>query len=257
MTTVRYERRGAAAWLVLDRPERLNAIDPSVVEGLGAGLTRAAEDPSVRVLVITGAGRAFCAGGDLTALAVLAEGEAERLQRELLAVLAAIEDCPKPVVAAVNGTAVAGGLELVLCCDLVVAVEDARIGDAHATYGLVPGGGATVRLPRRAGAGMARRLLLTGELLPAAELVACGLVTWAVPRDRFEREVDLLAERLAGRSPLAQARVKQLVRDGAEQPQSSALRLEALVADLHSHSHDRAEGTAAFGERRPPRFEGR
>jgi enoyl-CoA hydratase/carnithine racemase len=145
----------------------------------------------------------------------------------------------------------------VLCCDLVIAAQSARLGDAHANYGLLPGGGASVRLPRKIGPTRAKYLLFTGDFVPASELVASGLVNLVVPDGELETAVMDLAAKLASRSPLGLRRMKQLVNDALEQPIATGLRLELLASALHQHSHDMNEGLAAFQEKRPPAFDGR
>ena len=157
---VLYERRGAAAWLTLNRPEALNALTVPLIQCLDACLTRAEAETELRAIVVTGAGRAFCAGADLKSIGVLLADDVERFGAEfirpLLAVLDRLEASALPVIAAVNGIAAAGGLETILACDLVIAAQGARIGDAHANYGLIPGGGGSVRLPRRIGPARAK-----------------------------------------------------------------------------------------------------
>src|SRR6516225_2273932 len=144
-----YERRGPAAWIRLTRPDKRNAIDADVLAGIGAGLDRAAED-GARVVVLTGSGPAFCAGADLSAVGADLDdlGAIERLLDGASKLTLRIEEHPTPVIAAVNGAAIAGGFELVLACDLVVAAESAMLADGHARYGLFPGAGSSVRLPR-------------------------------------------------------------------------------------------------------------
>ena len=168
-----------------------------------------------------------------------------------------IESLPMPVIAAVNGLALAGGLELVLCCDLVLAAESARLGDAHANYGLLPGAGSSVRLPRKIGPTRAKHLLFTGELLPASALVEAGLVNRVVPDGELDAAAQKLGEALAEKSPLTLRAMKRLVDDGLEQPSQTALRLEQLALAAHLSSRDVREGLRAFREKRKPRFEGR
>lgn len=262
---VRYERREAAAWLVLDRPQALNSLTPALVQGLAGGLARAEAagpaggvgDGGVRCVVITGTGRAFCAGTDLAA----ARGDHGPFDLagflgSFAALLEAIEASPLPVIAAVNGIACAGGLELVLACDLVVAAEEARIGDAHANYGLIPGGGCSVRLPERVGALRARELFFSGDLLPARTLEQWGLVNRVVPAAGLDAEVAAIAAQLAARSPLATARMKRLVAQARELPRHEALQRELELVLEHQQSADMAEGLAAFVEKRAPRFTG-
>lgn len=259
-TPVVVERRGAAAWLRINRPESMNALNGAVITGLRAALDEAECDDTVRCIVLTGTGRAFCAGADLKFIQQLgqASGDGQSAFLEQVGeLLNRLEEFPKPVIAAVNGLALAGGLEIVLCCDLVIAAQSARLGDAHANYGLLPGGGASVRLPRKIGPTRAKYLLFTGDFVPASELVASGLVNLVVPDGELETAVMDLAAKLASRSPLGLRRMKQLVNDALEQPIATGLRLELLASALHQHSHDMNEGLAAFQEKRPPAFDGR
>jgi enoyl-CoA hydratase/carnithine racemase len=247
-------------WVTLNRPDALNAISPEVVSGIDDALRQAASDDSIRAVVLTGTGRAFCAGADLKFLRGDTGGETSSFDRFLASVLAMmerIETCPRPVIAALNGMALAGGLELVLCCDLVIAARSAKIGDAHANYGLLPGGGSSVRLPRKIGPTRAKYLLFTGEFVPAADLVAAGLVNEVVDDADLVPAVERLVAKLAPKSPLVLRRMKALVDDGLQQAAPTALRLEILASEAHAHSHDMKEGLAAFEEKRKPKFIGR
>lgn len=161
-----------------------------------------------------------------------------------------------PVIAAVNGLALAGGLEAVPCCDLVVAAREAKFGDFHAKYGLVPGWGGSVRLPRKLGVNRAKQMMYTAELLPASTLMDWGLVNAVVPLADLQSAVDALAARLADMSPLGLRRMKELVDAAAQQPLDDALRNERDIAEMHSHSHDCREGLAAFTQKRKPNFTG-
>lgn len=254
------ERRGTAAWLRINRPDALNSLNPDVVAGLQDALDSAEADAEVRSVVLTGTGRAFCAGADLKFVRRTGEasGDAQnRFLEEVGALLNRIEAFPKPVVAAVNGLALAGGLETVLCCDIVIAAAGARLGDAHANYGLLPGGGASIRLPRKIGANRAKYLIFTGDFLPATDPVWTGLVNAVVPDGELDGAVTELVDKLAARSPLGLSRMKQLVNDGLEQPATTGLRLELLASALHAHSDDMNEGLRAFEEKRSPQFSGR
>jgi len=248
------EQRGAGLWVTLNRPSALNALDVEMVHGLGTALDLAETTPDIRALIITGTDRAFCAGADLRLLKQAGPGLATFL-RSVGDLFCRIEAASLPVIAAVNGLAVAGGLELVLCCDLVFAAETARFGDGHANYGLLPGGGASVRLPRRVGVSLAKELLFTGELVPAGSL-ASSLVNKIVPDEQLVAEVDRVVEAIAAKSPLGLRRMKQLVNDCLEQTTSAGLQLELLAGDAHALSHDMQEGLAAFAEKRKPRFAG-
>lgn len=257
-TAVYHEVRGRALWITLNRPDDLNAINDAVVDGLAAGLDAAEADETLRCIVIRAEGRAFCAGADLKAVQQkTAQGAMGDFTDRLLAVFNRIETFPRPVIAAVNGLALAGGLELVLCCDLVIAAESAKLGDAHANYGLIPGGGGSVRLPRKIGPTRAKYLMYTGAFLDAAELERMGLVNQVVADDALEGAVAALAETLGEKSPLGLQHMKQLTDDGLEQPKDTALRNELMAIAVHSRSEDWAEGLAAFTEKRKPDFKGR
>jgi enoyl-CoA hydratase len=254
------ETRDGALWLTLNRPAALNALIPEIVAGIGRALAAAERDPAVRAVVLTGNGRAFCAGADLKYVRRTTQGDERAVAAFLDTVLAAmnrLEKFPKPVIAAVNGLALAGGLELVLCCDLVIAARSARLGDAHANYGLLPGGGSSVRLPRKIGPTRAKYLLYTGEFVPAERLVEAGLVNEVVEDADLLVAAGRLVAKLRTKSPLVLRRMKALVDDGLEQPAETALRLELLASEVHAHSHDLREGLAAFEEKRAPDFTGR
>lgn len=256
-----YEKRGRGGWIRLNRPDALNAISPRLVDEFNAGLDRAECDNDVIAVTIVGTGRAFCSGADLKFLGELPEEErpastAAFLQR-VLGLLNRIERFGKPIIGAVNGLATGGGMELLLCCDLVIADAKARLGDGHANFGLLPGGGASARLPRKIGPTRAKYLFFTGELLPAADFVLAGLVNEVAPEGKLEAAVDNLIGKLSNKSPLGLRRMKELVDDGLDQPREVALRAELVAGALHSHSFDVNEGLAAFAEKRPPKFLGK
>lgn len=254
------EVRAGAMWITLNRPTALNSITPDVVAGIDLALDQAGARNDVRAVVITGTGRAFCAGADLKFVRQQTGSEVEGTSgflNSILAMMQRLECFPQPVIAAVNGLALAGGLELVLCCDLVIAARSAKLGDAHANYGLLPGGGSSVRLPRKIGPTRAKYLLYTGEFVPAEELVAAGLVNQIVDDTELIAATEALVGKLVTKSPLGLRRMKTLVDDGLVQPIESALRLELLASEVHAHSYDMKEGLAAFAEKRAPQFTGR
>ena len=258
MESVISEIRGGAMWITLNRPDALNAITPAVISGINAALDKA-QLSDVRAVVLTGTGRAFCAGADLKFVRGEAGNEMSlsRFLDTVLLVMNRLETFPMPVIASLNGLTLAGGLELMLCCDLVVAARSAKLGDAHANFGLLHGGGSSVRLPRKIGPTRAKYLLYTGEFVPAEQLVAAGLVNEVVDDDRLIPATEALVAKLVNKSPLVLRRMKALVDDGLEQPCAIALRQELLASEVHARSHDLREGLAAFEEKRKPRFTGK
>lgn len=225
---VTVERRGPASWATIARPHRGNALDAAAVERLTAWAREAPRDPAVRVLVLTGCGAAFCAGADMAAGASLLDDPPALLAYvdRGRGLVRALREVQVPVVAAVNGAAFAGGFELVLAADVVVAVRSARMGDRHVRHGVVPGWGATVLLPERVG-GRAARLLLSGVDLPADELRGLGVVDVVADDDRLVERADEVVDELVAADPAAQRRVLGLVRgawdDAAHDRERSAL----------------------------------
>jgi enoyl-CoA hydratase len=256
-----YERREHVAWILLNRPEARNGLNPALMEALQEALAQAKEDGQVRAVVIAGVGDIFCAGADLSSLGPLDTFETRMRFGERMGrtgeIFRAIEKFPKPVIAAVAGMARAGGLELMLCCDLVIAGRSALFGDAHSTHGQLPGGGASIRLPRRIGPTRAKYLLYTGELVPAQTFLEWGLVNEVVDDDDLMAAADRLASLLAEKGPVSLRWMKQLVDDGLAQPMDTALRLEILAAEVNLGSADMGEGLNAIGENRKPIFEGK
>lgn len=253
---VSVEKRGAVLWMRLQRPEALNAVNREVADGIDAALDRAGR-ADIRALVICGTGRAFCAGADLHELPGetididVLETAVHRVD-EVVDRLAAFS---KPVVAGVNGLAVAGGLELVLACDVVIAAQSARLGDAHVNYGLLPGAGGSYRLPARVGVSMAKRLMLTGEFVAADELVSTGLITRVVPDDALESALDDVSSALSRRSPRVLAAMKRLVDGSRCIPPENAAEAEKATLSDHLRSPDVIEGLTAFREGRKPVFD--
>ena len=255
-----YEQRAAAAWITLNRPRELNAMGPQLLRELSGALDAIEAEGAARCVVITGAGRAFCAGADLTFLNDLPLADRQTAIAALLSdatkIMTRIEAFPMPVIAAVNGVATAGGMELLLCCDLVIAGAEARLGDGHANFGLLPGAGASVRLPRRIGLARAKYLFFSGDLIGATEMQQAGLVNEVVAGAELVEAVNRLTAKIAARSPIGLRRMKDLANRAHDLTQDQALHLEQTVSALHAQSHDFNEGLAAFNEGRPPSFKG-
>jgi enoyl-CoA hydratase len=253
------EHRGAVSWLYLNRPQALNAISLGCMRELREALVELRDRAETRVIVISGKGRGFCAGADLTGALpdrAAPPSPAPSFDELGTAMSDVLNPMPKPVIAAVNGVAAGGGLEVAMMADFMVAAASARLGDAHANFGALPGGGATVRLPRFVGINQAKYLMFTGELLGAEEALRIGLVTKVYPDDSFEADVQDLAERIASKSPIGLRRMKELLNDSLDVPTAQALKLEKGVSAQHMVSYDAAEGGRAFGEKRKPEFRG-
>jgi enoyl-CoA hydratase/carnithine racemase len=247
---------GGVATITLNRPQTLNALSRDAMEFFERTIRSLGDFEDIRAVIITGTGRAFCAGGDLIEFKRALDKDKQILLNELSynqTVLQLIEDIPVPVIGAANGTAVAGGLELLLCCDIVLAVQGAKMGDGHARYGVVPSGGATVRLPRKIGPTRAARLFYTAELVDAEVLMAWGLVSEVVPTDRLmPRAYDLAAE--IGRcSPEVLRRIKKLISMRGPEPTATG-RAEIAQFGEHVDGTDLRRGLTAFQEKRAPRY---
>lgn len=258
MTDVLYEVRGSAAWLTLNRPEVRNALSRELLDGMAAGLDRAGEDPRARSVVIAATGPAFCAGADLKRVGAMDDhANVVEFLKAAAALFDRVAGHPQPVIAAVQGIAVAGGLELVLACDLVIATADAEFSDGHVRYGLFPAGGGATRLPRRIGVNRAKQLLFTADRWSAQRMFDAGLVSEVVAAEELSSAVTTLTDRIGRHSPLGIAGIKRLVDEGADRPLPDALTLELKQCTEYARSADFAEGLKAFGERREPTFTGR
>jgi 2-(1,2-epoxy-1,2-dihydrophenyl)acetyl-CoA isomerase len=254
--TVNLYRHGAAAKVELNRPERMNAWDAQLARDLLAALTGAAEDPGVRAVMLTGAGRAFSSGADLK--------ESESGPRDLYRVLTeryhplivGVREMPKPVVAAVNGAAAGIGLSLALACDLVVAAESAYFLLAFVNIGLVPDGGSSLLVPSRVGFARAAEMAMLGERIPARQAQDWGLINQVWPDEDLEAHVGELVARLAGGPTRAYAGIKRQLNHWLYQQMGGQLEFEAKIQQEMSESGDFAEGVRAFTEKRRPRFTG-
>jgi enoyl-CoA hydratase/carnithine racemase len=250
------QREGAILTLTLNRPAKLNAIDGAMLDALGAALGEIERDHEIRAVILTGAGRAFCAGADIkewTALSPLEFARSWSLRgHALFDRLAAL---PPPTIAAINGIAFGGGLELALCADIRIASEQARLGLPEVTIAALPGWGGTQRLPRLLGPGRAKHMILTGQPVDAARAEAWGLVSEVVPADTLPARARELAAQIAANAPLAVQASKRLI--DAALPLAPAATLETHAGAVCGSTEDAKEGRASFLERRAPRFQGR
>jgi enoyl-CoA hydratase len=250
------EREGGVAVVVLRRPAQLNALGTEMIAALDGALTTVADDPAVRVIVISGEGKAFSAGADIKEFGALAGPlEFRAFIERLETVIRRLERLTQPSVAAVNGIAFGGGLELALACDLRVVDEGARLGVPEIKLGLLPGAGGTQRLPRIVAPAVAMQMLMTGDPIDAAEAHRIGLANEIAPAGTALDRALQLARTLAARAPLALAAVKRL-REAWALPLDVALDHERETVSMLFATKDRAEGTAAFVEKREARFRG-
>ena len=254
---LRVEVDGSVATLTLDRPDALNALTVPMKVALREALGSLARDPGIRAVILTGAGRAFCAGQDL---AERERPDAVPLEVEVRErynpIIRALRSMGQPVIAAVNGVAAGAGASLAFACDLRIAAEEARFVLAFGRIGLVPDSGATWFLPRLVGPAKAAELALGGDAVDAAEALRIGLVSKVVPGDQLLAEARSIADRLAEAAPLALALTKEALQRSQTIDLDEALEGEAKLQGIAGASADHSEGLAAFREKRPPRFTG-
>jgi enoyl-CoA hydratase/carnithine racemase len=256
---VTVDRHGAVALLTLNRPQVINAIDDGIRQGLQEAMQGLDVDPNIRVIVLTGAGeRGFCAGADIKENRAAASPIEERRRLMPGTWIESLDQIAKPIIAAIHGVCLGGGLELALACDMRVAAQGARFGFPETALALLPGGGGTQRLPRLIGLARALDMLLSGEEIDAVEAHRIGLVTrLGASREAVVKDALRLAERIAGRPPAAIAYVKEAARAALDADFSTGLKLEKSLFALLTSTADRAEAAAAFREKRPPNFSGR
>lgn len=249
--------RGAVRTIAVNRPDKLNALDAATLDALHAAFDQAAQDPDVRVVVLTGTGpKAFVAGADIAQMSGLSAVEGRDFSLRGQRMMRRVEKMPKPVVAMVNGFALGGGLELAMCCHLRVAADTAKLGQPEINLGLIPGFGGTQRLIRLAGRAAALELCLTGAPIDAARALQLGIVNRVVPAAELEVETMKLAEQLANAAPLALRGMIDCVNVGAECGIEEGLEYESAQFGLIFSSEDMREGTRAFLEKRKPSFKG-
>ncbi|MGE3976048.1 MAG: enoyl-CoA hydratase [Nitrospira sp.] len=245
------------ALVTLNHPP-VNALTPELLTELNVTFDSLAKDEAVKAVVLTGAGRFFVAGADIRVLASIPSSvEGQEMARHGQAILSKIENCEKPVIAAINGSCLGGGLELAMCCHIRLAAEGARLGQPEINLGIMPGFGGTQRLPRLIGQSKALELILTGEPLSAREAMNLGLVSQVTPVDDLLRQAQGLARTMAVKSQVALRASLRAIRQGSELNLSDGLDLEARLFGTLCDTEDRKEGTAAFLEKRQPRFKNR
>ena len=251
------EIRGRIAIVTINRPEKRNALDGQVRCAFLGVIDGLARDPNVRAIIVTGAGdKAFVAGADISEFEGRTPVDQFRVMK-LPTIFDAVERCPKPIIAAVNGFCLGGGMELALACDIRIASRGAKFGQPEVNLGIIPGGGGTQRLPRIVGLGAALRLILTGDLIDAAEAHRLGLVEEVVEGPALMERATQLAELIASKSPVAVAAAKEATRAAVSLPMSEGLKLETALFQLCFASEDKIEGVRAFMEKRPATFPGR
>ena len=254
------KKENGVCWITLNRPEVLNACDIDTLKKIQAALKDAEKDQSVRALVLTGAGRAFCAGADLGSLKKRGVGTQVSLKEDLIEgfnpIVLKIRSIDKPVIAMINGVAAGAGMGLAFACDLKIMAESAKFVEAFAKIGLVPDSGATFFMPRLLGISKAMELAFTGEGLDAKEAERLGAVNKVVPLDQLERETTLFAEKLA-KGPRGMGLAKRAINKALYSSVEEALEYEAFIQEVAGQTEDYQEGLRAFAEKRPPDFKGK
>jgi enoyl-CoA hydratase len=258
LANVLYEKRGAIAYVTVNRPKVLNALNAPTWQDLRTAFEDAQNDPAVRGVILTGAGdKAFIAGADISGLAQATAIDAERSSRFGQQVLDLIEKLGKPVIAAINGFALGGGCETAMACTIRIAVEHAKFGQPEVKLGLLPGGGGTQRLPRLIGKGRALQLILSGGMISAQEAYRIGLVNEIVPAAGLIPRAEAILNEIVANAPIAVKYALDAVNNGMDTSQNEGLALEASYFGLCAGTEDKKEGTSAFLEKRAPRFHGR
>jgi methylglutaconyl-CoA hydratase len=251
-------RQGSTAWLTMNRPEAANALSRALVASLHAELATLATATELTAVVISGVeGKAFSAGADLKERLTMTLDETRAYLDELGALVNAIADFPRPVIAALSGAALGGGLEIALACDFRVADASASVGLAEVRLGIIPGAGGTQRLSRLCGMAVAKEMVLTGKRIDAHRALALGLVSSVVPVGELRSATMALAADLSAAGPLALGQAKRAVNQGFDRPINEALAVERQCYEVVLGSEDRNEGLRAFAEKRPPRFSGK
>ena len=258
LETVLYEKKGAIAYVTLNRPKVLNVLNKKAIADLRSAFEDARDDASIRGVVITGAGdKAFIAGADINEVATDTAVEAEEKARRGHALMDLIENLGKPVIAAINGFALGGGCETALACTIRLAADSAKFGLPEVKLGIIPGYGGTQRLPRLVGKGAALQMILSGAIIPAQEAYRIGLVNEVVPASELISRAEAILNQIAANAPLSIKFALEAVNKGLETNLAEWLLLESSFLGICSSTDDKKEGTSAFLEKRPAKFQGR
>jgi enoyl-CoA hydratase/carnithine racemase len=253
-----YDTKANIAYITVNRPKVLNALNMATMEELRRAFTAAKEDPQVRVVIFTGAGeKAFIAGADVNELQKHNAVQGKEYTHRGQSVLDLIENLGKPVIACVNGFALGGGCEIAMACTMRLASDNAKLAQPEVKLGIIPGYGGTQRLPRLVGKGIAMQLVLTGEMITAQEAYRIGLVNEVVPQAELIARAEAIASKIVANAPLAVQYAMEAVNKGMEMSLPEALYLEATLFGVCCASEDKLEGTTAFLEKRAPNFKGR
>ena len=256
-----YTKKEGIATITLNRPDRLNAFGPDMMDSLYRAVEDASKDKEVRVIILTATGRAFCSGADVKAMAARfdqlgAEEDTRPPEAQRVSLYLLFQKCQKPIIAAVNGVAVGGGLDLACACDIRIASDQARFAEVFIRRGMIPASGGTYFLPRLVGLDKALQLIWTGDMVDAKEAERIGLVTMVVPHDELEIATMELAEKLAKGPPLAIQMAKRVVYEGLNMDLEETLKYVGSVLSELTKSKDHQEGAKAFVEKREPVFRG-
>jgi enoyl-CoA hydratase len=258
LETVLYEKKGPIAYVTMNRPKVLNALNKAAIADLRAAFEDARDDATIRGVIITGAGdKSFIAGADINEVATDTPVQTEEKTRRGHALMDLIENLGKPVIAAVNGFALGGGCETALACTIRLAAENAKFGLPEVKLGIIPGYGGTQRLPRLLGKGVALQLILSGGIIGAQEALRIGLVNEVVPGDQLISRAEAILNQIGANAPLSIKFALEAVNKGVETGLAEGLLLESTLVAICTSTEDKKEGACAFLEKRTPRFQGR
>jgi enoyl-CoA hydratase len=255
---IKFEKKNQIAYVTIDRPKVLNALNMATMQELKQAFESIKDDAEVRVVILTGAGeKSFVAGADINELSQQTPVSAKEYTHRGQAIVDAIENLGKPVIACVNGFALGGGCELAMACTMRIASDNAKFGQPEVKLGLIPGYGGTQRLPRLVGKGLAMQQVLTGEMISAQEAHRIGLVNEVVPQAELIARAEAIAAKIIANSPLAIQYAMEAVNHGYDMPLADGLFLEATLFAVCCATEDKTEGTKAFLEKRPAQFKGK
>jgi enoyl-CoA hydratase/carnithine racemase len=258
LENVGYDKKGQIAYVTLNRPKVMNALNKATISELRAAFEDARDDSAVRGVILTGAGdKAFAAGADIGEIANNTAVEAEEATRRGQGLTDLIENLGKPVIAAVNGFALGGGCELAIACTIRIASESAKFGQPEVKLGVMPGYGGTQRMPRLVGRGRALKLILSGDIIDAAEAYRIGLVDELVPNATLIERAETVLKKIIANAPLSIKYALEAVNKGLETSVAEGLLIEASLFAVCASTDDKKEGTSAFLEKRAPKFQGK